>query len=555
MRHAASMAPPENDDLSQEADHQKHNHHQVNVNVDIDVDSMRTRSLRQQTIMRDTQMEPDSKSDLAENVPLLVSPSLSSSSSSLSLAAGQTSTSTATKDCRFCQHPAWLWLHRHGLTANNVIASVSTVLLILSWTGNSVAFKMLTNAMPNYPLFVAQMRVLFFLPLYWAFVLFRRDRWSFGDPTTEQMLAKGNVAKWKYVVMGVIDSGAGLLMVFGGNHTPGPLQSLLYQASIPLTMFTTVIFLRKRYKIIQYSGAFIILVGVIVSLLPALTGVSESLADLIWNIVFLSSIVPTALSSVFKEYCFRKQPIDIWELSAWVTLFQTIAGFILAPITAIPSGLSVLDLPANMWDGCKCLVGVNSLPTDACAGSWIYVSGYMLVNLLFNVFILIVLKRGSATLVYISSAVRLPLANYAFTLHIIMGDRASDLNIWIIAGLIVILLGLVIYKLTFSIPYLDDFSWLSCCRCCRRRAKGWTEDDCLGRCVLNGGDITHAQDSLRTRELDDWQFVYVMDSQQMVSWVVRSRSRPHLHVKPPDFNSDNSVVDRFVRAANAPNTV
>jgi hypothetical protein len=42
----------------------------------------------------------------------------------------------------------------------------------------------------------------------------------------------------------------------------------------------------------------------------------------------------------------------------------------------------------------------------------------------------------------------LPLANIAFTLHFIMGDRATTLSPYDIAGLVVILVGLLIYRST-----------------------------------------------------------------------------------------------------------
>jgi hypothetical protein len=36
--------------------------------------------------------------------------------------------------------------------------------------------------------------------------------------------------------MGTLDASAGLLMTFGGAHTSGPMQLLLSQAAIPMTM-------------------------------------------------------------------------------------------------------------------------------------------------------------------------------------------------------------------------------------------------------------------------------------------------------------------------------
>lgn len=50
-----------------------------------------------------------------------------------------------------------------------------------------------------------------------------------------------------WIVVGFLDCLASLLMVVGGTGTPGPLQALLFQGVIPLTMFFSVIFLKERY--------------------------------------------------------------------------------------------------------------------------------------------------------------------------------------------------------------------------------------------------------------------------------------------------------------------
>jgi len=152
-------------------------------------------------------------------------------------------------------------------------------------------------------------------------------------------------------------------------------------------------------------------------------------------------------------------------------------------------------------DGALCLfAGENSITTgahpDDCTWAWTMVlgthlllgvlsstapsslrfAGYIAANIAYNIVILLVIKYGSAALLYVvwmsfvalfqgylsflsfvftdlleslqASAVVLPLANIAFTLDFIMGNQAQNLSVYDIVGLVVILIGLLIYRST-----------------------------------------------------------------------------------------------------------
>jgi len=92
--------------------------------------------------------------------------------------------------------------------------------------------------------------------------------------------------------------------------------------------------------------------------------------------------------------------------------------------------------------------GIDTLPTDHCAGAIWDVGGYMLANIAYNIVILLTIKYGSAALLYVCSAVILPLADICFSSTTIMGEgNAIPLTLWDWAGLAVILLGLFLYRL------------------------------------------------------------------------------------------------------------
>jgi len=193
-------------------------------------------------------------------------------------------------------------------------------------------------------------------------------------------------------------------------------------------------------------------------------------------LLFFSATIPTAVSGVYKEIAFRgEDDLDVWYLNGWVALFQFLFGLTYAPLAAVLSGLAMKDIPTNLYHGLLCwLLGINSIVgtstmcfdqsslctgaipcCDSCDGSVKGVSGipafwgmamYMCANIAYNVFLVLVIKYGSAALMYISSTIVLPLGSLMFTLKPIMGKNAQQFTPYDGIGLVVILIGLIIYR-------------------------------------------------------------------------------------------------------------
>nr|PUA91540.1 transmembrane protein [Toxoplasma gondii TgCATBr9] len=116
------------------------------------------------------------------------------------------------------------------------------------------------------------------------------------------------------------------------------------------------------------------------------------------------------------------------------------------------------ELPASLWNGTRCLFGFNTIvtncggagnmesPCDNCEGAWKYVGMYLSFNLLYNMFIIFVVKSGGAALTFLVSTLRLPVTALAFCSRAIMGDRAVPPKATDFYGLLVLILGLVIYR-------------------------------------------------------------------------------------------------------------
>jgi hypothetical protein len=148
-------------------------------------------------------------------------------------------------------------------------------------------------------------------------------------------------------------------------------------------------------------------------------------------------------------------------LNGWVAVFQF--GFSL--ILAIPSSLAsdppipIPNLPANMWNGLKCYVGISSVtcnPNDSnCTADQCFpqapefVNIYLIFNQFYNLFIILILKYGSANLLYLALTLMVPLGNVTFTLPFV--PQHGPLRSTDIIGLVVICFGLGCYRFANSI--------------------------------------------------------------------------------------------------------
>eukprot|EP00429_Kryptoperidinium_foliaceum_P062615 CAMPEP_0176075630 /NCGR_PEP_ID=MMETSP0120_2-20121206/37802_1 /TAXON_ID=160619 /ORGANISM="Kryptoperidinium foliaceum, Strain CCMP 1326" /LENGTH=480 /DNA_ID=CAMNT_0017409337 /DNA_START=58 /DNA_END=1497 /DNA_ORIENTATION=+ len=322
--------------------------------------------------------------------------------------------------------------------------------LLASSVGNQIYFKKMTSAMPNYGWYLTQLSTFIYVPIF-----------AVVAGTGAVQHAKPGLL-FKFAMMGVFDGLSGTMMVLGGVHTSGTMQVLLSQAVIPMTIVFSVALLRKRYHLLQHSGAAIIVVGIILA--KAAGGGGDAANNLVtFNIIFACSLVPSALSSVFKEVAFKgfDGDLDVNVLQFWVALFQFVTNFIAMPIYTLPvlgpQQVPMSHMPALITGGTRCLFFLEDQvkmdcgwpgerPCDHCATAWLPVVLYLAFNVLFNIFTILVIKHGSAALSFLIATLRMPLAAFAFGSPLIMGREAVPPGPKDIVCLVVIIAGLVTYR-------------------------------------------------------------------------------------------------------------
>jgi hypothetical protein len=218
------------------------------------------------------------------------------------------------------------------------------------------------------------------------------------------------IPKRKFAVMGALDSVAGILQVFAATYLGGSLLILLGQAAIPVSMVISKLLLNTKYSIYQYIGAVTVTVGLVIVLGPGVGSASgDSHATALWSMIMIFSCVPMCLSSVYKEKALGEAELDPVFLNGWIAIFQFLIAIPLAFPAAmigsppVPPG----DLFKNLHDGFKCYLGENTIldgpQKDNCEKSTIYVTIYLVFNVIYNLLIVLILKFGSANILWLVS--------------------------------------------------------------------------------------------------------------------------------------------------------
>jgi len=233
------------------------------------------------------------------------------------------------------------------------------------------------------------------------------------------------------------------------------------------------------YSVSQYIGAVIVLGGLVLSVWPSFFG-GKGAGPWSWDLIFFTATIPTALSGVYKEIGFRSvDDMDVWYLNGWVILPQFIIGLFYAPLAAVMSDppIALSDIIPQVWQGFQCwLLGTNFITRargfdcseevtcgnkgfkiccDSCDGSLPGVSNisaliallaYMFANIGYNVLLVLVIKHGSAALMYVTSTIVLPLATICFTFGFLLGEHKQAFDPYNGGGLAVVLFGLLVYR-------------------------------------------------------------------------------------------------------------
>lgn len=319
-------------------------------------------------------------------------------------------------------------------------------LMVFIGLGNKIMQKLMTIPMHNYPNFLNLLTTAMYVPVCFAYIIPMAKK---GVIPQEQL----DLPQKPFLVMGGLDAMAGIMQVFAATYLPGPLIILLSQSAIPISMVISRYLINARYNKYQYAGAIVVAGGITIVLAPSIAG-----GSVLWASVMMLSCVPMTLSSVYKEISLGETELDPMFLNGMISAYQLFFSLFLCVPAGYAGDPSVHagQLPQNIVDGGKCLFGMDTIDCladeddgecyeDNCyLRAPVFVFCYLVFNQLYNLLIILILKYGSANVLWLAMTVMVPLGNVAFTLPFV--PENAPLRVTDIIGLVVIVSGLGIYR-------------------------------------------------------------------------------------------------------------
>jgi drug/metabolite transporter (DMT)-like permease len=268
-----------------------------------------------------------------------------------------------------------------------------------------------------------------------------------------------NLPHTKFIIMGFLDCLGGFLAAMGANETSGSLQQLLNQTLIPFTMILSRIMLGKKSTGMQIFGSILIIFGAAIVILSSNSSSTDGNSSnyswsFISNLVYLSSNIPIGLSCVYKELGFRDLHIHVMHMTQWVSIYQLLWGFVLGFLQLIPgmgsmSGISVSEMRSSFYSGMLCYLHIDGECAER--NTFWLLTGYCIINFLFNIVGLNLVKYDSAVLSNLTSALVLPLTVLMFSMPILGAYREPYCPNTILA-LIVVMFGFLCWRMKY-LPY------------------------------------------------------------------------------------------------------
>jgi drug/metabolite transporter (DMT)-like permease len=336
---------------------------------------------------------------------------------------------------------------------------VNFILCIAVGPLNFVMYKVMYSAYGDSRAFFVSQGVNLLYVIYGGAILFYLS-WQ-GKITAETR----SIPHYKFVIMGFLDCMGGFLGAMGANNTSGSLQQLLNQTLIPITMLLSWLILGRKSTVLQVIGALFILAGAWIVIVTSISGPIGSDFNIVSNIVYFSSNIPIGLSCVYKELEFRDVHMHVMYMTQWVSIYQLLWGFLAGFLQLLPcmgslDGVSLSEINSSFWSGGRCFLHIDG----ECAGRstfWL-LTGYCVVNFVFNIVGLYLVKYDSATLSNITGALVLPLTVLMFNMPI-MGQYREHCGWYTVVGLIIVLIGFILWRLKaieFNVvkPPLEDDS-------------------------------------------------------------------------------------------------
>ncbi|KAM0923871.1 hypothetical protein ACQ4PT_005275 [Festuca glaucescens] len=325
--------------------------------------------------------------------------------------------------------------------------SLATMAVVAMGTGNRVLYKLALVPLRQYPFFLAQFATFGYVVVYFSILYLRYQAGS----VTDEMLS---LPQKPFILVGLLEALAAAAGMAAGAVLSGASIPILSQTYLVWQLLLSAIFLKRRYRVNEITGCFLVTVGVVITVASGSgAGASLQSTGILWPLLMILSFFLQAADTVLKEIIFidaannlKGGSVDLFVVNSYGSAYQAIFMCLLLPFLSKLWGIPFHLLPTYIRDGAACFLNMESL-SSGCEGAPLLPLLFVLVNMGFNISLLHLLKISSAVVSSLASTFSVPLSIYAFTLPLPYIVVASTLPPGFVAGAVVLIAGLLMYSL------------------------------------------------------------------------------------------------------------
>lgn len=359
----------------------------------------------------------------------------------------------------FLEQPPRFWLLAKtgevakGSTSKSADVLVTTAAYVALSVINRVAYRMSLQLMHRYT-FSLSLFVTMCYTLVYSCILWNRVRRQIV-PVSQ---VKWALQSWPlFALIGTLEAATFVIGMFSASRLPGALLPVLNQGILIFIAVASYVLLGRRYSFTQIVGLTVVLAGVLLSIGPQTVG--QAASDLtsgdIWvnAMLFFGSYAFVAVAVVLKERVFKRSGVepDLFIVNTFSSIMQFVATFIILPFTtsfAVQLAGSSSS-QAYFSAAFKAFAGYESRLMP-----WLAL-GYIMVNIVFNVTGLRLLKIASALDSVVASLISVPLTTLTFCLPLPLLVQ-SQFSPMVLLGLGVLLTGIWLYNLPKTTQSAND---------------------------------------------------------------------------------------------------
>uniref|UniRef100_A0A0D9VAE5 Uncharacterized protein n=1 Tax=Leersia perrieri TaxID=77586 RepID=A0A0D9VAE5_9ORYZ len=316
-----------------------------------------------------------------------------------------------------------------------VDVAIAAAAVVAMGTGNRVLYKLALVPLRDYPFFLAQFATVGYVVVYFSILYLRHQ----AGIVTDEMLS---LPQKPFLAVGLLEALAAASGMAAGAVLSGASIPILSQTYLVWQLLLSAIFLKRRYRINEITGCFLVTIGVVITVASGSSaGASLKGTGILWPLLMIISFFLQAADTVLKEVIFlnaakklKGGSVDLFVVNSYGSAYQ-VGSFHVSLVAILVKVMgSTIPSATNIHQRWHCLLSKYGIT----------IFGGATVTATICV--------GQYGLQYITSTLAkdffssIPLSIYAFTLPLPYIGVASTLPPGFVAGAAVLTAGLLLYS-------------------------------------------------------------------------------------------------------------